>query len=106
MKRFLKSIPDIIIFAILVFAIAYVKKPFTCSSNINKVEDIIQQNLPFSVGTLKFSKPKRIKSESGILYCMTSITRKSGNTIQIPYRVKKSGRQISVYVDYVDINYL
>lgn len=102
MQNFLKEARETIIFCIIiflfVFAVAYIKKPFTCSANINKVETILQE-LPMFDDTLKLSKPKKVKSESGILYCITSATKKSGDTIKIPYVVKKEGRQIRVYID-------
>ena len=102
MQNFLKGARETIIIYIIiflfVFAVAYIKKPFTCSANINKVETILQK-LPMFDDSLKLSKPERVKSESGILYCITSATKKSGDKLEIPYVVKKEGRQIRVYID-------
>lgn len=98
LKDIKETVVGVAIFGAIVFAIAYIKKPFTCSANINKVETILQE-LPLFDDSLKLSKPKKVKSESGILYCITSATDTSGHKIDIPYTLTKTKYGISVYID-------
>lgn len=98
LKEIRNDVIFVLIFGVAVFSVAYIKKPFTCSANIRKVETILR-DLPFFDDSVKLSKPERIKYESGVLYCITSATDTSGHKIDIPYTLTKTKYGISVYID-------
>ena len=91
-----------IILFVVIFAFAYIKKPFTCSAQIKRVETMVR-DLPFVSKSIKLSKPEYINSSHGITYCETTGIIKSGKTIKIPYRFKKENGGISIQIDTYDI---
>ena len=102
MKSFWQNIYAILMLGIVILVVAYIKKPLSCSANINQVKTMIK-NLPFISEPIILSKPELINSSSGITYCKTTLITQSGNTIEIPYQVKKEKQGVSVYIDSYDI---